>query len=767
MGTKENNGKRHTYYQKEWEDASIQPEISKWVSGTAGGTGYSCRICGGKSRQLGNMGVTALTKHQVGAIHQKKADSMALAGLQQPSIASLTTKSSATVTSSSTKQVQQTLNIESLQAKKTSILLVIKSVMSHISQRCLEELVDLFPILFPDSAIPGQLQLKRTKIGYMITFGLAVHFQKIVMDTLIPDFGARLHFVSCYDEAWNPISKRKQMDLHVIYFDEKEVKVKRSYIGSTFMGHATADDSLEHLKKVHGNLDLHSSLISVSMDGPHVNWKTLRVLDAFRKGQNPECHGLLVIGSCGLHVLHGAYGTAQTATGWKLDRYFKDIYSIFKISSAKREDYLVANGHLDDHEGKETNYLFPQKFCGHRWLENGPVIKRAISILPLLKQYLKYLQEKNKFPKKNKDERFHRIRDKQGNRLLLAEVEFSLFINNQIEPFLTFFQAERPLAVFLFGRLKKLLSSLLDKFVKPALLDGSTVKEMLKIDLEKVDNLLPLDKINVGHGADRVLKKTTTVQTLEVKKFRQSVRDFFKALIRKLAERSPLNYSLTLYISSLAPNQITASEDKSFVCALFSKLCRHLLDKNLVTVDCADRAEASFKELVKSPVALQKLADFDEFTERLDDLYFPLVKNHRELRAVVKIVLIISHGNARVESGFNVNKDTLIDNLKERSLVGQRIVYDYISNIGVENLSISKSMLRDVDEAHKRYVAHLEEERQRQTAGEKRKQEMRQLSTEIKNAKAAKASAQEEFQKKTVVMESKISLLEEEMQRNK
>ena len=60
------------------------------------------------------------------------------------------------------------------------------------------------------------------------------------------------------------------MDPHVINFDEKEEKVKRSYIGSSFMGHAAASDSLEA-------------------------W----------------------------------HGTAQTSTGWKHDRYFKYCYSIF------------------------------------------------------------------------------------------------------------------------------------------------------------------------------------------------------------------------------------------------------------------------------------------------------------------------------------------------------------------------------------------------------------------------------------------------------
>jgi len=42
----------------------------------------------------------------------------------------------------------------------------------------------------------------------------------------------------------------------------------------------------------------------------------------------------------------------------------------------------------------------------------------------------------------------------------------------------------------------------------------------------------------------------------------------------------------------------------------------------------------------------------------------------------MKLILVLSHGNAAVESGFSVNGDMLVENLHEASLVAQRIVYD-------------------------------------------------------------------------------------------
>ena len=37
--------------------------------------------------------------------------------------------------------------------------------------------------------------------------------------------------------------------------------------------------------------------------------------------------------------MHGAYGTAQKAADLNLDKLFKAVYSIFKLSPAQRVDY--------------------------------------------------------------------------------------------------------------------------------------------------------------------------------------------------------------------------------------------------------------------------------------------------------------------------------------------------------------------------------------------------------------------------------------------
>ena len=79
------------------------------------------------------------------------------------------------------------------------------------------------------------------------------------------------------------------------------------------------------------------------MDGPHVNWSTLEVLAEYRKTENPNSPEILNIGSCGIHVLHGAYQTAHGTTNWEVGKTLKAGYTIFRKSSARRSDYLSDN----------------------------------------------------------------------------------------------------------------------------------------------------------------------------------------------------------------------------------------------------------------------------------------------------------------------------------------------------------------------------------------------------------------------------------------
>ena len=129
------------------------------------------------------------------------------------------------------------------------------------------------------------------------------------------------------------------------------------------------------------------------------------------------------------------------------------------------------------------------------------------------KRYFSYLKEK----KKNTTQRrsLHNYFT-LGFPLHLATLEFFLFICNEKEPFLTFFQGERPLAIFLYEKLKELLLSIMGRFIRLAVFAvSSSTRKMLKIDLKKEEKLISSDNLHLGVGTTRAVNKCTTTQALK------------------------------------------------------------------------------------------------------------------------------------------------------------------------------------------------------------------------------------------------------------
>ena len=101
------------------------------------------------------------------------------------------------------------------------------------------------------------------------------------------------------------------MDFIVRYFKDGEVKSR--YLSSGFLGHTTAKDLKRAFEECTEKLDL-ENLIQVSIDGPNVNWKMLDLIVEDRNS-NDTYPNLLDVGSCSLHVVHGAFRTGMKQTG--------------------------------------------------------------------------------------------------------------------------------------------------------------------------------------------------------------------------------------------------------------------------------------------------------------------------------------------------------------------------------------------------------------------------------------------------------------------
>ena len=59
------------------------------------------------------------------------------------------------------------------------------------------------------------------------------------------------------------------------------------------------------------------------------------------------------LGSCSLHVVHGAFQTGAQQTGWNIDSLLRSLYNLFHDAPARAEDFVNITGSTQ----------FPRKFC--------------------------------------------------------------------------------------------------------------------------------------------------------------------------------------------------------------------------------------------------------------------------------------------------------------------------------------------------------------------------------------------------------------------
>lgn len=107
-----------------------------------------------------------------------------------------------------------------------------------------------------------------------------------------------------FDESLNDSNQKCQMDLIVRSWDCVEQRSRVRYWETSYLGHSTHTDLLDHFNKSVGTLDP-SKMVQVSMDGPSVNHKFYKKFSDERS--DSEISALVDIGSCSLHIVNGAF----------------------------------------------------------------------------------------------------------------------------------------------------------------------------------------------------------------------------------------------------------------------------------------------------------------------------------------------------------------------------------------------------------------------------------------------------------------------------
>lgn len=332
-----------------------------------------------------------------------------------------------------------------------------------------------------------------------------------------------------FDESLNKAIHTKQMDFHVRFW-QANGEVKTRYLGSEFIGHATAADMLKFNACV-GKLNL-AKLVQIAMDGPTVNWAFYERMETDLK-LNMKLT-LLDIGSCNLHVVHGAFRDGSRASGWELDHFLNSLYWLFKDTPARREDFTKVTGCTS----------FPFKVCSHRWIENVPVCERALSLLSHVRSYVSAVAAGTVVAPQSKS--FEVVKDAFSESLLRAKLLFCISVATQLTPFRTTFQTDQLMAPFLCRELYKMLKSLMDRFIKQSVMsDINTAAKLVKVDLTKEANYRDYSKIDVGFSTENELKKLYSSKKLndrQVMEFRMQCKSWLKATVQKLCHKTAVQY---------------------------------------------------------------------------------------------------------------------------------------------------------------------------------------------------------------------------------
>ncbi|XP_016372093.1 uncharacterized protein LOC107711605 [Sinocyclocheilus rhinocerous] len=232
-------------------------------------------------------------------------------------------------------------------------------------------------------------------------------------------------------------------------------------------------------------------MISVSMDGPSVNWKLFEQLQQ----EHAEAFGgaqLTVVRSCGLHTLHNAIKSGFSV--WQMEKVLRALHTIFHNSPARREDFCTLT----------KTSVFPLPFCVHRWIGNLPVIDRAFAVWPMIVMYIDAVTQK-RLPNPRTSS-YDSLAEARNDPLIMAKFHFFMAISRTFSTFLTKYQTDEPVMPFISKDLVMLMKSLLKRFIKEEILNDITALQMVRLDTTDKKARKQLKNVDIGLGAEAVIK---------------------------------------------------------------------------------------------------------------------------------------------------------------------------------------------------------------------------------------------------------------------
>jgi hypothetical protein len=131
---------------------------------------------------------------------------------------------------------------------------------------------------------------------------------------------------------------------------------------------------------------------SCGSDGPNLNKTIWRELESKIKKTGLGFGNLVDVRTCNIHVMQNGFFKGLAEYGHEIKQFTIDLFSLFKYSAARREDYRNIQFSLD------LEVQIFQKHTSVRWLSLGPCVRRIVKQLSGIIEYIEILQKIVKMP---------------------------------------------------------------------------------------------------------------------------------------------------------------------------------------------------------------------------------------------------------------------------------------------------------------------------------------------------------------------------------
>jgi len=116
-----------------------------------------------------------------------------------------------------------------------------------------------------------------------------------------------------------------------------------------------------------------------------------------------------------------------------------------------------------------------------------------------------------------------------------------------------------------------------------------------------------------------------------------------------------------------------------------------------------------------------RFVNFDPARSRVDSLLHQTLAgkdSYSKIWKVIKMLLVVSHGQASVERGFSINKQSEESHLQTETFVAKRIICDHVSYVGgINDVDVTcKELLLAACSARQKYQLYLDERKKKAEA---------------------------------------------------